>query len=780
MLAGTPRIVGDTTGGGGGGGVVIGQPVTGGTPNRFLLIDGSGNVYDDVRVSYTSSTGLMEMYRDISVDVVQSLVIDNGLLGAISFTGSRTIDSNLGTSAYVGVADTSPFGGDSTTALMVATDSLGKFQNVILSPTSYQANITDGTIDALIKSDISGISIRYGDGVTIRRGIEIDSAGVGIYDSGSVNWYLPVGGNPGDVITRGPGDTATWSPSGGGGGSPGGPDKSVQINDAGNFNGYGSLTYDSAGSVLSILNAATSDTSFLFDSANDYYQLGRSTGMTPSQNPNMFFRQDQNAGTWTFHGARGANDTPISFTGTGLDDLTFEGSFNGSTPPNTYTATIDSVDSQIIEAPLTAGPGFAVGDTVEVYQGGPSGTLLGTGTVISSGGYPTIASLIVDFGGASAYPSLDYVVAIAGTGAGSESNTAIWQFMTDTVTFETVNGIGATSTIYAYPCLTYLFYASDGIGIVCQSMTGHTLGDEWTQTFDFAYGNMLSMNRISRNFILGNPTFGNRTSIDGNDALGRLRLFGDQVIVGKTGASNGHMEVSSSSIVALNDNLFEFTTTQAAGQNPWLSINPSTGDYAIGNINNGTSTGSSIVGNDTNGLLTLKASLSTFIQDNNGNNWGNINPAGSTVSFGNLSAPTGQTLTVNDSDKSVQISGNGTSETTYLNTITTTDATPTTIGTVAIPSSTTVMIEARVTARRTGGTSGTAEDGASYIVVATYKNITGTATEIGESSIYSAEDQAGWAVSVSPSSGNALIQVTGAVDNNISWVVTYRIYSVST
>jgi hypothetical protein len=119
-------------------------------------------------------------------------------------------------------------------------------------------------------------------------------------------------------------------------------------------------------------------------------------------------------------------------------------------------------------------------------------------------------------------------------------------------------------------------------------------------------------------------------------------------------------------------------------------------------------------------------------------------------------------------------------ESTFQNKVTTTDATVTTLATIAIPASTSVMIEARVVARRTGGASGTAEDGAGYIVSGVYKNVAGTATEIGETSIFSAEDQAGWACTINVSGANALLQVTGAASNNVSWVATYRVYSIST
>ena len=112
-------------------------------------------------------------------------------------------------------------------------------------------------------------------------------------------------------------------------------------------------------------------------------------------------------------------------------------------------------------------------------------------------------------------------------------------------------------------------------------------------------------------------------------------------------------------------------------------------------------------------------------------------------------------------------------------TVSTTDATVTTLATIAIPSSTTVVIEAVVRARRTGGTAGTAEDAAGYSIVTCYKNVAGTATEVGETAVFTAEDQAGWACTFSASSSNALLRVTGAVDNNIDWAVTYRTYTVT-
>lgn len=113
-------------------------------------------------------------------------------------------------------------------------------------------------------------------------------------------------------------------------------------------------------------------------------------------------------------------------------------------------------------------------------------------------------------------------------------------------------------------------------------------------------------------------------------------------------------------------------------------------------------------------------------------------------------------------------------------TVATTNATVTTVATIAIPATTTLLIDGTVVARRTGGGSGTAEDGAAYHVMAAYKNVAGTATLIGAGSItVIGEDQAGWDVTLSASGGNALVRVTGAASNNVNWEFTYTTKQVS-
>lgn len=111
--------------------------------------------------------------------------------------------------------------------------------------------------------------------------------------------------------------------------------------------------------------------------------------------------------------------------------------------------------------------------------------------------------------------------------------------------------------------------------------------------------------------------------------------------------------------------------------------------------------------------------------------------------------------------------------------VATTDATVTTLHTQAIPVDHSVVVSGYVVARRTGGGAGSANDGAGYRVEFVAKNTSGTAALIGAGSVtVLGESQAGWDVTLSASSGNILIRVTGAASNNISWRGSFKTLSV--
>jgi hypothetical protein len=106
-----------------------------------------------------------------------------------------------------------------------------------------------------------------------------------------------------------------------------------------------------------------------------------------------------------------------------------------------------------------------------------------------------------------------------------------------------------------------------------------------------------------------------------------------------------------------------------------------------------------------------------------------------------------------------------------IKSVTTTDATVTTVDTIPITASSTYLIQTRIVGRRTGGVSGTADDGCSYVRRGTYTTKAGTVTLMGavETIGTDREDQAGFDATLTISSTNVLVRVTGAASNNMSW-----------
>lgn len=112
--------------------------------------------------------------------------------------------------------------------------------------------------------------------------------------------------------------------------------------------------------------------------------------------------------------------------------------------------------------------------------------------------------------------------------------------------------------------------------------------------------------------------------------------------------------------------------------------------------------------------------------------------------------------------------------------VSTTDATVTTLDTFAITASTTYFIESTVTARRTGGTAGTADDGATYVrrAFVTTKLAVVTLVTAGLTQD-TAEDQAAWDCAFAVSGATILLRVTGAVNNDIDWKAFTLVRSVT-
>lgn len=108
----------------------------------------------------------------------------------------------------------------------------------------------------------------------------------------------------------------------------------------------------------------------------------------------------------------------------------------------------------------------------------------------------------------------------------------------------------------------------------------------------------------------------------------------------------------------------------------------------------------------------------------------------------------------------------------------TTDNTSTGIIRIPVPAGKTVMIQATVVARRTGGVSGSDGDSAWYQLTGAYKNIAGVLTGIGTPNLIGGEDQSGWDLVFSTSSQDAVVAVVGAVGNDITWEGMVSTYTV--
>jgi len=132
-----------------------------------------------------------------------------------------------------------------------------------------------------------------------------------------------------------------------------------------------------------------------------------------------------------------------------------------------------------------------------------------------------------------------------------------------------------------------------------------------------------------------------------------------------------------------------------------------------------------------------------------------------------------------------EATGDDPTEVVVQNRVTTTDATATVIHTVAIPTSTVVYIEAKIVARRTGGTAavGATGDGYAAVVRNVYRNVAGTVTEGtpttgAELDWESAHDALWGSADIVVSGTNATVRVAGKADMNVTWHATIRTYQV--
>lgn len=99
-----------------------------------------------------------------------------------------------------------------------------------------------------------------------------------------------------------------------------------------------------------------------------------------------------------------------------------------------------------------------------------------------------------------------------------------------------------------------------------------------------------------------------------------------------------------------------------------------------------------------------------------------------------------------------------------------------TLATIVIPTDSTVLVEARIIGRRTGGSAGTAGDAADYVRTCRFKDVGGVVTQHNLQTDHTSEDQPFWDGTITAA---GLINVRGQTNNTITWTVTYMVQVLS-
>lgn len=113
--------------------------------------------------------------------------------------------------------------------------------------------------------------------------------------------------------------------------------------------------------------------------------------------------------------------------------------------------------------------------------------------------------------------------------------------------------------------------------------------------------------------------------------------------------------------------------------------------------------------------------------------------------------------------------------------VATTDATLTTARTLTVADTTSYLIEARIVARQTGGAAGAVGDTAAFVIQGTFEATGGSVTQTGATQAAYTENSvdATWAVAFSVSGLTVKIDVTGAVNKNLTWRVLAKMHKVA-
>lgn len=124
------------------------------------------------------------------------------------------------------------------------------------------------------------------------------------------------------------------------------------------------------------------------------------------------------------------------------------------------------------------------------------------------------------------------------------------------------------------------------------------------------------------------------------------------------------------------------------------------------------------------------------------------------------------------------VGNTGVIDITNRSTVSTTDATVTTLYTFNTITDRLHSFDVVIFGRRTGGSAGTNGDGLRANIKGSVKNTAGVLSVIATTTVYLVQDQS-WSISFSTSGTQVLARVTGAVNNNITWTLANSQFNTS-
>lgn len=242
-------------------------------------------------------------------------------------------------------------------------------------------------------------------------------------------------------------------------------------------------------------------------------EFGSINGFAPNAN-SMYFGVNNPGKNLTAYGLSKVNQTAVTFSGSGLDDMTpsDKALYTGNNSTNTFSATVTHVNVQSLNITSVAGGTPTAGDVVTGLTSGATGTIFQT----DSSSYMVVENIT---GGTFIGTEVLNAVSPATWTAATVASFALsdWVFVSNGPNSQEKPMFDTMSTI-------------QGVTPTFASNTGHTLGDIWGWDYSVQYGAMFNLdgNSVTPTVTIGdvNGLYGGGNEITMNLIAGFTRYGG--------------------------------------------------------------------------------------------------------------------------------------------------------------------------------------------------------------------------------------------------------------